>query len=306
MLRRRSLPLSRPARSGNRARAWLGALASALLCGLALAACSGDTPSAETGTVPAETGRAAPETGASELVALLGPTEGTCAEEFDSGSVQWLACSWLADANTEACPRLTGRVLDELFGGTQEGCEFMIGRLTPATDKSTVTFESVTRTDDGAAMTVNDGPRRAAYELTFVLEDGSWALDNITLVSQPRPQRRVEPRERDAQAETEIKNLLVRWYRDLDPGVCDSMTDEMLDFGWGKTGDAGRDLCKEHVAKAERLEDVTVRRPLVNGDKVKAKELYTQGGERLIDEVRFVRENGVWLVNAVRFSGFAP
>jgi hypothetical protein len=278
----------------------------ALLSGLVLAACSSDTAAEETGAVGTETGVAAPDTGGSELVALLEPVEGTCAEELDTGSAQSLACRWIADADVAVCPSFTQGLLEELFGGSREGCEVTIGRLEPAEDKSAVVFEDVRKTDGGAAMTVRDRPRAATYELTFVFEDDSWKLDTVRTVRVSRSRERTETRKRDPKAETEIANLILRWYRDVDPSVCDSMTDEMLDFGWAKTGNAGRKLCKENVGKAEPLVDVTVRRPLVNGDKAKAKVLYTQGDERLIDEIRLVREDGAWLINTVRLTGFAP
>lgn len=274
---------------------------------LALAGCSSSSESVptETGsTTAASTGASAPaETIAvEELVA-----SGTCKDVDGSGSFQELVCQWLADADSAVCDRMTQQLLDELFTGSVESCRLAIDSLTAADDRSAVSFDAATVDGDSASLEVDDGARQARYAVTFVRQDGSWLLDTIRSTGRSGGGSQAAPaRERDPAAERAIRELALRWYQDVDPAVCDSMTDAMLEFGWEKKGDAGRRSCRENIAAADPLVDVKVRRPLVNGDKARVTVVYTLDGDRLLDRLRLVRVDGRWLVDRVALVGFVP
>lgn len=97
----------------------------------------------------------------------------------------------------------------------------------------------------------------------------------------------------------EIADLARGWYEDADPAVCDHMTERMLDYGWGKTGDAGRAECRALVVKADPAVDVVVGAPSIDGDKATVEVTYGPADDRKADRLHFVLLDGSWNVDAV-------
>jgi hypothetical protein len=94
-------------------------------------------------------------------------------------------------------------------------------------------------------------------------------------------------------------SLVQTWYAKPNPAVCDQLTDNFLQTGWGKPGEAGRATCRSDVAKAKPVQAVTVQAPTVTGDKATVKVSYTLKGERRADDFGFVRVGGQWLADSV-------
>lgn len=102
----------------------------------------------------------------------------------------------------------------------------------------------------------------------------------------------------------EIAALVTRWYGQAASSVCDSMTNKMLNFGWGKKGTEGRSLCEQALADAQPVVNPVVRKPAVQGEKATVEVVYGPEDERNIDEITLVRRNGAWLLDGVRLAGF--
>lgn len=93
---------------------------------------------------------------------------------------------------------------------------------------------------------------------------------------------------------------LVRdWYAEADPGICDRLSDRLLERGWEAAGETGRAKCRASVGGAEPVEDVEIEPPEIAGDEARVVVAYTLDGERRADEVTFVRVDGVWLADGV-------
>lgn len=115
-----------------------------------------------------------------------------------------------------------------------------------------------------------------------------------------------EPEEpvRPTVAAAALEDVVRAWYEDADPAVCDHMTDGMLDFGWGATGEEGRAECRANLEAAEPAQDVAVKRARIGERRVTVEVSYaTQGGTN-VDRVTFVRRGEQWLINRVRLVGF--
>lgn len=303
--------LGQPVRERARTRVLVLVAIVGLLAIAAVAGCSsssdGQGTSSTPGTAAAAAGSA--DTGAASDAATQEPvTSGTCLEIGDPGSIQGLTCAWLANADAAICDRMTDKLLDELFSGSVEGCQLAIERVRPPDDKARVSFAAVTVDGDRASLEVDDAPGRSRYAVTFVRRDDAWLMDTISSIGRARAESdgATPAREPDPEAERAIKELALRWYRDVDPAVCDSMTDRMLEFGWEKKGAAGRASCRENIAAADPLVDVKVRRPLVNGDRARVTVVYTLDGDRLLDRLTLVRSGDEWLIDRVALIGFVP
>lgn len=207
---------------------------------------------------------------------------------------------------------MSDKLLLELFGRQGvvgiEDCRETIGGVLPADDKTLVSFEQPALQEEGATLEMTDESRspKLRYTFTFVRHDGRWALDTTEHVGSAPADSAEEPTvsPEDAAAAGEIKELVEFWYAEANPAVCEYMTAKMLDFGWGKTGDAGRDLCRTNLAQAEPIENVKVRRPRVNGDTAKVEVVYTLDGERQFDRISLVRRDDEWLIDSVVLAGF--
>lgn len=204
---------------------------------------------------------------------------------------------------------MSDRLLSELFGSRGaaglEGCREVLAGVAPADDRTLVGFEQPVLEEGRATLELTDASRRPElrYTFTFVRRDGRWAMDATEHVSTaPVEGPAVSPE--DAAAAGEIKELVELWYVEANPAVCEFMTAEMLDFGWGKTGAAGRDLCRTGLAQADPVGDVKVRRPRVNGDTARVEVVYTLDGERQFDRISLVRRDDEWLVDSVVLAGF--
>ncbi len=288
----------------------------ACVVGIVLAGCSGDeSPTAATAT--AETGAGAgTAAGAGEAATPVSgpesPQSGSCADELEAGSTAAIACSWIAEADEAVCERMSDRLLEELFGAPgaegREGCRARLRQLSPTEDGTAITFETPEGDSSGGRLVVTDdsGPRTFRYEVVFVGADDGWLIDDVQQVEveQAGSSQQAAPVE-GAADERAIKEPVLRWYRDLDPDVCDLMTESMLEFGWGGSGEEARRLCREAIAEAEPLVNVRTRKPFVRGDTATVVVVYTLDGERQWDRVGLVRREGVWLIDAVKASGFA-
>lgn len=281
---------------------------------LVLASCGGDGPAGET-AASETTLEAAPATTSSpaepvESTQPAAKTGGSCAEELQPESVEGIACAWIADADPAVCESMSDRLLLELFGRQGaagiEGCRETIGGVLAVDDKTLVSFEQPALVEEERAkLELTDASRspKLRYTFTFVRRDGRWALDATEHVgSAPAERPTVSPE--DAAAAGEIRELVEFWYAEANPAVCEFMTAEMLDFGWGKTGAAGRDLCRTNVAQAEPLENVKVRRPRVSGDTARVEVVYTLDGERQFDRISLIRRDDEWLIDSVVLAGF--
>lgn len=257
------------------------------------------TSSAST-TAPAETAQA------------VGDTTASCADPLRPESVESIACAWIADADPAACESMSDRLLSTLFGrqGTAgiEGCRELLGGVRAADDKALVSFEKPLLEGERATLAMSDEARspRLRYTFTFVRRGGRWLIDTSEHAGAAPDGRADEPPvpAGDAAAAGEIRELVELWYAQAEPAVCEFMTAEMLEFGWGETGTRGRELCRTAVAKADPLANVRVRRPLVNGDTAEVEVVYALGGDRQFDRIGLVRRNGEWLVDSVLLAGF--
>lgn len=279
---------------------------------------------ATTATTAAETGSTAPATTSAESTSeaetsgdsgSVASPEASCAEDLKPGSVQAIACGWIARADPAVCARMSDRLLGELFGASgsqaRSRCESVIGDLPAPDDPGLVTFTPPEREGKGTTLVLADGSQDIVYAFRFSRSGGRWTIDEVQQLSNAGAGG-----EGSEEAETvtpnspgddgEIAALVTRWYADVDPGVCDSMTNKMLEFGWSARGTEGRDLCEQSLDGAEPVGDVVVRKPSVEGDTATVEVVYTLDGDRQIDEIDLVRRNGAWLVDAVRLSGFAP
>ncbi len=91
--------------------------------------------------------------------------------------------------------------------------------------------------------------------------------------------------------------LVLSWYRDADPVVCERMTDRFLEFGWQQTGDQGRQACRQGVGDAEPVQDVVVATPEIVEDSATLEVSYTLDGQQQVDSLRFIRGDTGWLVD---------
>jgi hypothetical protein len=267
-----------------------------------------DTAAADTGTTPAETTPAttSPET-------ETPPADASCAADHDPGTAEALACSWIAAADPAVCDRMSDRLLGELFGASGMAgltqCRSVLGGLTPAEDAGLVTLGAPERRGKRATLVLTDGNQDIVYAFEFRRAGGRWTIDKVQQLENAGADASGEAAETVTPSspgdDGEIAALLTRWYVDVDPGVCDSMTDAMLAFGWGAKGSAGRSECEAALADADPVADVEVRKPSVTGSKATAAVVYTLDGERQVDEIGLVRVNGAWLVDSTRLAGFA-
>lgn len=321
--------MRKPSRTAGR----LACLTLAVAGASVVAACSsgGSAPgtSAPAGTSPPTTSEAAPteaeatdgtpaqtqpaETGGTAEAGPGEAAEASCADAPRPGSVQGIACAWIAEADPAVCARMSERLLGELFGASgsaaRSQCESVIGGLTPAGDAGLVTFADPERRGKRTTLVLADGNQDIVYAFEFVRSGGRWAIDEVQQLSNAGAEdsggtaETVTPK--SAGDDGEIAALVTRWYADVDPGVCDSMTSKMLQFGWGAKGSKGRGLCEQSLAKADPVGDVVVRKPSIDGDEATAEVVYTLDGDRQIDEISLIRVNGAWLVDSVRLAGFA-
>jgi hypothetical protein len=279
------------------------------------AACGGETRTdagATSEVAPATTAAATSTQAPVETTKPTGGTGGSCAEQLQPESVEAIACSWIADADPVACESMSDELLSTLFGrsGTAgiESCEEQIADVRPADDKRLVGFEEPLLEGERATLALIDQARspKLRYTLTFVRRDGRWLIDASEHVEAAPEGATTEPSvsPEDAAAAGEIKELVTVWYAEANPAVCDFMTDEMLEFGWGKTGDEGRELCRTNLEKADPQEHVSVRRPRVSGDTAEVEVEYGLDDERQFDRVSLVRRNDEWLVDGVVLAGF--
>jgi hypothetical protein len=102
-----------------------------------------------------------------------------------------------------------------------------------------------------------------------------------------------------ANDEGALAELVVRWYRDADPAICDRLTDRLLESGWGEAGDPGRQECRATVAAADPLEGVEVEDVSVDRDAAEVVVGYTADGESRSDRLRFVRTTTGWQIDGV-------
>lgn len=97
--------------------------------------------------------------------------------------------------------------------------------------------------------------------------------------------------------EATLTALVLSWYRDADPAVCEQMTDRFLEFGWNETGDQGRQACRQGVGDAEPVQDVVVATPEIVEDSATLEVSYTLNGQHQVDSLQFVRGDTGWLVD---------
>jgi hypothetical protein len=107
----------------------------------------------------------------------------------------------------------------------------------------------------------------------------------------------------DEAAAEEITTLVEVWYAEADPAVCDRMTHALLDYGWMKTGDAGRAACRKGLEAAAPVEDVEVGTPEISGETAVVVVAYTLEGNRQRDGVELVLRDGEWRLDGVVRTG---
>jgi hypothetical protein len=107
----------------------------------------------------------------------------------------------------------------------------------------------------------------------------------------------------DEAAVAEITALVDAWYADADPAVCDLMTDALLDFGWGATGDAGRAKCRTSLEAADPVGGVQVGTPVISGTEAAVAVSYTLEGNEQRDGITLVEIDGTWWLDTVARTG---
>lgn len=285
------------------------------LFALLAASCGGESRTgagAASEVAPATTSASASSAAPGESTQPLGAMGGSCADQLQPESVEAIACSWIANAEPVVCESMSDRLLSTLFG--QPGaagidrCEELVGGVRPADDTTLVSFEEPMLQGERATLAMTDEAHapKLQYMFTFVRRDGRWLIDASEHVRAAPAGGSAEPSvsPEHAAAAGEIKELVEFWYAKANPAVCDFMTDKMLEFGWGKTGDKGRELCRTNLAQAAPLGNVAVRRPRVSGDTAKVEVVYTLDGERQVDRISLVRRDDEWLVDDVVLAGF--
>jgi hypothetical protein len=280
----------------------------AAVLALLLAACGSDA-SQQAGESPAS----APAATAAQAEPRPGPLAGTCADDLPSGSMAAEVCLWVADFDPRVCERMTDRLLAERFGSPGadgvRSCEALIGRR-KAVDASAVSFAHVTSEGDTGRLELVDasGGRTFAYEVVFVASGGSWLIDGVRLLERrgSAQERGQPPSDAEVEARAAIRELVRRWYAEVDPGVCDSMTANMLELGWEGRGEAVRTRCRASIAAAEPLPNVRVRIPRIQGDRARVRVAYDADGSRRYDTILLVRREGRWLIDGLGPSGLDP
>lgn len=285
-------------RTGLVDRRWLCLTAVVAVAAFIVAGCGAGNDSAS------KTGSRATATAAAVLSA-----SGTCADDLDSGSFPILACRWIANGDSGVCDLMTEALLNELWGGSRDGCRQAVSRVVPVKDAGAVTLSNVNETGDQGSLTLRDGGHQpiVEYAMAFVKDGPTWRIDTIEQKPvEPSGSTATSAHETDPVAAQKIKNIVLQWYAGVDPGVCDLMTEPMLKYGWEKTGDAGLAACRKNIAAAKPVKNVKVREPLINGGKAKVSVVYTLDGARQIDQIRFLYQNGQWMIDGVKLKGFAP
>lgn len=120
-----------------------------------------------------------------------------------------------------------------------------------------------------------------------------------TPASEPPPVETAPAERPSAAGAGDPAGLVERWYALADPSVCDAMTEEMIEYGWGAPGAAGREACRASLAAAEPAEDVVVGEAEVEGDTATVSVEFVLEGERVTDVVQLVRVGGDWLIDNV-------
>jgi len=102
-----------------------------------------------------------------------------------------------------------------------------------------------------------------------------------------------------------IVALVREWYAQSNPAICSQLTDNLLQTGWQKSGDAGRQACRAELTQAKPEQAVVVEEPGINGSSATVKVDYTRAGKRYADELQFVLVNGAWLADSIT-PGLTP
>ena len=107
----------------------------------------------------------------------------------------------------------------------------------------------------------------------------------------------------DEAAAEEIVKLVEVWYAEADPRVCARMTNALLEYGWDKTGNAGRAACRTGLEAADPVADVEVGTPEISGKTAVVVVAYTLQGNRRRDGVELVLRDGEWRLDGVVRTG---
>ena len=107
----------------------------------------------------------------------------------------------------------------------------------------------------------------------------------------------------DEAALAEISGLVESWYAEVDPAVCNRMTDDLLAYGWAAKGDAGVKKCRTSLEAAEPVGDVRVGTPVISGAEAAVAVSYTLDGKEQRDGVTLVLVDGAWWLDTVARTG---